>query len=260
MPSTSDPAREEFKDKVVVVTGGSAGIGRGIAGAFAKSGARLVIAGRNVEAARRAVDEISHDFGGEAIAVQADMMRPQDCEALIAAAIAQLGAVDVLVNNAAHFALVPALEASAEDAGRFLDTNLLGPLFAAQAFARWTIANRRKGAIVNVSSISGARPAPGCALYSASKAALNSLTRSLALEWTALGVRVNAVAPGHVDTEGVRQDFAAGRLDFEAMVARIPAHRIADANDVAEAVMFLASERSRHIAGAILTIDGGESL
>ena len=260
MPSANDPVGEEFKDKVVVVTGGGAGIGRGIAAAFAKAGARVVLAGRNLEVARRAAAEISLDFGAEALAVQADMMRPQDCEALIAAATARFGAVDVLVNNAAHFALAPALEVGAADAARFLDTNLLGPLFTAQAFARWAIANGRKGAIVNVSSISGARPAPGCALYSASKAALNSLTRSLALEWTGLGVRVNAVAPGHVDTEGVREDFAAGRLDFTAMIASIPAHRIADPSDVAEAVMFLSSERSRHIAGAILTIDGGESL
>jgi NAD(P)-dependent dehydrogenase (short-subunit alcohol dehydrogenase family) len=260
MPLSRDAVGDEFKDKIIVVTGGSAGIGRGIAGAFAERSARIVIAGRNLEAARRAAVEIARDSGAEALAVQADVGRPQDCEALIAAAVAQFGAVDVLVNNAAHFALAPALEASPEDAHRFLDTNLLGPLFAAQAFARWAIAHQRKGAIVNISSISGARPALGCALYSASKAALNSLTRSLALEWTGLGVRVNAVAPGHVDTEGVRADFAAGRLDFEAMIGAIPAHRIADAGDVAEAVMFLASERSRHIAGAVLTIDGGESL
>jgi 3-oxoacyl-[acyl-carrier protein] reductase len=260
MTSASVRTSSEFEDKVVVVTGGGAGIGRAIAGAFAQSGAKLVVAGRNIETARRAVAEIERDFGREALAVQADVSVSADCEDLIGAAIARFGGVDVLVNNAAHFALVPALEASPEDAARFLDTNLRGPLFCGQALARWTIANKRKSVIVNISSISGARPAPGCALYSASKAALNSLTRSMALEWTGLGIRVNAVAPGHVDTEGVQQDFAAGRLDLEAMTQRIPAHRIADASDVADAVLFLASERSRHIAGAILTIDGGESL
>jgi NAD(P)-dependent dehydrogenase (short-subunit alcohol dehydrogenase family) len=260
MPPASDRVPSEFKDKVVVVTGGSAGIGRAIAGAFGESGAKLVIAGRNIEAARRAAGEIERDFGGEALAVHADISVAQDCRDLIAAAITRFGAVDVLVNNAAHFALVPVLEAGPADAACFLDTNLLGPLFCAQALARWAIANQRRCAIVNVSSISGARPAPGCALYSASKAALDSLTRSLALEWTGLGVRVNGVAPGHVDTEGVRRDFATGRLDYEAMIRSIPAHRIAAAGDVADAVMFLASERSRHIVGAVLTIDGGESL
>jgi NAD(P)-dependent dehydrogenase (short-subunit alcohol dehydrogenase family) len=253
-------APAEFESKVAVVTGGGGGIGRAIAQAFAASGAKVVIAGRNLEAARRAAGEIERDTGREALAVQADVGRPRDCEALIAAAVARFGGVDALVNNAAHFALLPLLDVAPADAARFLDANLCGPLFCSQALARWAIANKRRCAIVNVSSISGARPAPGCALYSASKAALNSLTRSMALEWAGMGIRVNAVAPGHVDTEGVRGDFAAGRLDFEAMVARIPAHRIADASDVADAVLFLSSERARHIAGAILTIDGGESL
>ena len=121
-------------------------------------------------------------------------------------------------------------------------------------------ANQRAGVIVNVSSISGARPAPGCGLYSATKAALNSLTKSMALEWSPKGIRVNGVAPGHVDTEGVKQDFESGRLDYAAMIGAIPARRIAAVADIADIVLFLASERSRHVAGATVTIDGGESL
>ena len=130
------------------------------------------------------------------------MGNPSDCQRIVAAAVEGLGALDILVNNAAHFALVPLIEADTAQAARFLDTNLVGPLQCARAFARWAIERRRSGAIVNIGSISGSQPAPGCGLYSASKAALESLTRSMALEWAPHGLRVNAVAPGHVNDRG----------------------------------------------------------
>ena len=253
-------APSEFAEKVVVVTGGSAGIGRAIALAFARSGARVVVAGRNLDAAKLAADEFARDFAAQTLAVQTDVSVAEECDALIDAAVTRFRSVDILVNNAAYFALVPLLDASGEDAARFLNTNLCGPMFCGQAMARWVVANKRTGVIVNVSSISGARPAFGCGLYSATKAALNSLTKSMAFEWSPKGIRVNGVAPGHVNTEGVKADFAAGRLDYDAMIRNIPAHRVADVADIADAVLFLSSERSRHIVGATLTIDGGESL
>jgi NAD(P)-dependent dehydrogenase (short-subunit alcohol dehydrogenase family) len=260
MPASSPQASPEFAGKVVVVTGGSAGIGRAIAHAFAENGARIVVAGRNIEAAQRAAGDIARETGAQALALEADVGAPDQCENLIASSVAHLGAVDILVNNAAFFALVPLLDARPEDAANFIQTNLCGPLFCSRAMARWIIANGRTGAIVNVSSISGARPAFGCGLYSATKAGLNSLTKSMALEWAPKGVRVNGVAPGHVDTDGVLADFEAGRLDREAMVAGIPARRIAEVADIADVVLFLAGERARHVAGATLTVDGGESL
>jgi NAD(P)-dependent dehydrogenase (short-subunit alcohol dehydrogenase family) len=250
----------EFAGKVVVVTGASAGIGRAVARAFAAAGAKVAVAGRQAEAASRAAAEMARECGATMLAVQSDVSDPLQCERLIATAVARLGAVDILVNNAAAFALIPLMEASAADASRFLSTNLFGPLFCGQAVARWLVSQRRTGAIVNVSSISATRPAPGCGLYSASKAALDSLTKSMALEWGPQGVRVNGVAPGHVSTEGVRADFAAGRLDFEAMKRKIPAGRIATVEDIADTVLFLASDRARHVAGATLTVDGGEGM
>ncbi len=258
MPDPQPAADNEFARKVVVVTGGSAGIGRAVAQRFARRGAHVVIAGRNIEADERVAGEIARETKVGALAVQVDVGIPEQCEKLIAEAIAHFGAVDVLVNNAAYFALVALLDAGAETARRFLDTNLLGPLQCARALARWSIEAKRTAAIVNISSIAGTRPAPGCGLYSASKAALDSLTRSMALEWTAKGIRVNGVAPGHVNTEGVMADFASGRLDYHAVIGRIPAGRIADLQDVVEAVIFLASEKSRHIVGQTLTVDGGE--
>lgn len=250
----------EFARKVVVVTGGSAGIGRGVARAFAKRGAHVVVAGRNVEAAERAAQEIARETKVGALAAPVDVAVPEQCERLIAEAVRHFGAVDVLINNAAYFELVPLVDATPDTARRFLDTNLLGPLHCARALARWAIEARRSATIVNISSISGARPAPGCGLYSASKAALDSLTQSMALEWTGKGIRVNGVAPGHVNTPGVLADFASGRLDRAAMVARIPAGRVADVQDVADVVLFLSGDKSRHIVGQTLTVDGGEGM
>jgi NAD(P)-dependent dehydrogenase (short-subunit alcohol dehydrogenase family) len=157
------------------------------------------------------------------------------------------------------FAVLPLIEADAAEAARFFAVNALGPLNLARAFARWAMNHGRGGAIVNVSSIAAGRPALNVGLYSASKAALDSLTRSMAVEWAGKGLRVNAVAPGHVATEGVLEDLRTGRLDEKAMLARIPVGRIADGDDVANAVLFLCSNRSRHILGQVLTVDGGEA-
>jgi 3-oxoacyl-[acyl-carrier protein] reductase len=256
---TSRPA-EDFKGKTAVVTGGSQGIGRAVAFAFAAAGANVVIAARNGEAASLSARAIERDTGARAIAIRTDVGAAADCVRLIDEAVVAFGGVDVLINNAALFALIPLSETAPEDASQFFNINFNGPLFCGQALARWAFANKRTAAIVNVSSISAVRPAPGCALYSASKAALDSLTKSMALEWSGKGVRVNGVAPGHVATEGVEEDFATGRLDLGATLQRIPAGRIADVADIAEAVLFLASERARHIVGATLTIDGGEGM
>src|SRR3984957_18681792 len=254
------PHWPEFSGKVAVVTGGSAGIGRAIVEAFAGQGAKVVVAGRNLDAAERVAEAVTRDFTVEALAVKTDVSSPAECDALIAAAIQRFGRVDILVNNAAWFALIPLLDASPEDAARMLDTNFRGALFCGRALARWAVENAQTSVIVNISSISGKRPAPGCGLYSASKAALNSLTKSMALEWAPRGIRVVGLAPGHVDTEGVRSDFATGKLDHDRLAGAIPARRLAEPSDIADAVLFLSSEQSRHVHGATLTVDGGEAL
>ena len=254
----TDSSLGEFADKVAIVTGGGAGLGYVIARAFARAGARVVIAGRTHETLARAAAAIENECGAPVLAVAADVAEPQDCERMVAAAVDRFGAVDILVNNAAYFAVRPLIDAEAADAARFFAVNTIGPFNGARAFAKWAIGHGRRGAIVNVSSIAAGRPVPGLALYAASKAALESLTRSMAVEWAGKGLRVNAVAPGHVKTEGVLEDFRTGRLDEAAMLAHIPDGRIADGDDIADAVLFLCSARARHIVGQVLTVDGGE--
>jgi NAD(P)-dependent dehydrogenase (short-subunit alcohol dehydrogenase family) len=248
----------EFAGKVAIVTGGGGVLGHAIAGAFARNGAHVVIAGRTEATLARSAAAIEEAFGAPVLTVRADVAEPQDCERMVAEAVGRFDAVDILVNNAAAFGLLPLIEAEAAEAARFFAVNAVGPLSAARAMAKWAIDHGRSGAIVNVSSIAAGRPVPSLGLYSASKAALESLTRSMAVEWAPKGVRVNAVAPGHVKSDGVLADFRAGRLDEAAMLRRIPDGRIADGDDIADAVLFLCSDRARHIIGCVLTVDGGE--
>jgi 3-oxoacyl-[acyl-carrier protein] reductase len=253
-------SRSEHAGKVYIVTGGAKGLGRGIVRTLAANGANLAIVGRDEDAARMAAHETQFEHGVVAEAIRADVAKAGDCERIVERAFARFGAVHGLVNNAALFALVALIDVSPEETARMIDTNTKGPLFLSCAFARKLFESGDSGAIVNVSSIAGARPAPGCGLYSASKAALDSLTKTMALEWTPRGLRVNGVAPGHIETDGVRADFEAGRLDRARMLASIPTRRIAEPGDIAEAVMFLLSERARHITGTTLTVDGGEAM
>ncbi len=257
-PHKGGGGESNFAGKVAIVTGGGSGVGFAVARAFAGAGAHVAIVGRTRATLVHAAAAIEDASGAPVLTVEADVAVEGDCERIVATTVERFGALDILVNNAAHFALVPLIEADAAEAARFLSVNLAGPLLCARAFARWAFEHGRGGAIVNVSSIAAARPAPGCGLYSASKAALDSLTRSMALEWALKGVRVNAVAPGHVATEGVIEDFRAGRLNEAVMIGSIPARRIADVDDIADAVLFLCGDRARHIMGQVLTVDGGE--
>ena len=192
------------------MTGGGAGIGFAIARAFARSGARVAIAGRTKERLAHAAASIGDAFGAPVLIVPADVGKHSDCERIVAATVERFDALDILVNNAGLFALVPLLEADHTEAARFINTNVMGPLQCGARVRALGGQAQARGAIVNVSSIAGARPAPGCGLYSASKAALESLTRSMAVEWAPLGMRVNAVAPAMSTPRGCWKTSAPG--------------------------------------------------
>ena len=245
----------KLKDKVAIVTGASKGIGASIAKHLAAEGAAVVVNYASSKAdADRVVGEITR-AGGRAVAVQADLAKSADVTRLFAETKAAFGRVDVLVNNAGVYEFSP-LEGVTEDHFRKqFDLNVLGVLLASKAAA--AAFDRAGGSIINVSSIASTLAPPNTSVYSATKAAVDAITRSLAKELGARHIRVNAINPGMVETEGVH---AAGiaESDFRKEVeARTPLGRIGQPRDIAPAAVFLASDDARWVTGETLMVGGG---
>jgi NAD(P)-dependent dehydrogenase (short-subunit alcohol dehydrogenase family) len=241
--------------KVAVVTGGSSGLGVAFAKALAEAGADVALGARRAErlAETKALVEAT---GRRAIAISTDVAKPQDCEALVAAAVEQLGGVDILVNNAGIGTAVPATRETPEEFRAVVDVNLNGCYWMAQAFAR---AARNGGSIVNVSSViaytTGGLPQ---AAYSASKAGLLGLTRDLAQQWTARkGIRVNGLAPGFFESEMTDQ-YLPGYLD--SMKPRMISGRTGDPEELAATLVWLVSPAGGYVTGQTVIVDGGVTL
>jgi len=250
----------ELPDKVVVVTGGSSGNGRAIALACAAEGARVVVADvRDTprEGGATTVELARADFGAEARFVRCDVTRLADLEVAMVAAD-ELGGVDVMVNNAGVLSKQALVDATEADYERLMGINVKGVYFGAQAAAKRMLGRAAGGVIVNVSSIAGMRGTGGYALYNASKGAVRLLTMALADELGPFGVRVVALHPGIIDTQmNVTDDPLIGSEAGEHYRGLIPLRRWGRADEVAQAVVFLASERASYVTGASLTIDGG---
>jgi NAD(P)-dependent dehydrogenase (short-subunit alcohol dehydrogenase family) len=244
--------RFRLDDRVAIVTGASSGLGVAFAQALAEAGADLVLAARRadrLEKTRALVEEL----GRRALVATADVSRPEDAQAIVEAAIDEFGHVDVLVNNAGKGTAVPATRETPEQFREVIDINLNGCYWMAQACGR---VMQSGSAIVNVASVaaltSGGLPQ---AAYSASKAGLIGLTRDLAVQWTGRkGIRVNALAPGFFPSEMTDQ-FPDGYIDSQ--LPRIPANRAGDPDELAAAVVFLASPAANYVTGTTLVIDGG---
>lgn len=245
-----------LEDKVAIVTGASRGIGEAIARTFAAHGARVVVCSRKAEPCER----VAHDIiqaGGEALAVAAHAGRPDDLHALVKRTVEHFGKVDVLVNNAAtnpHFGPLLTVERSAWD--KTFEVNLLGYFEAARAVAEHLTSRGAKGSIVNVASVMGLAGAPLQGVYAMTKAAVISMTRTMAVELGPSGVRVNAIAPGLVRTR-----FAQAIVSNEDIVARVvgrtPLGRYAEPEEIAPAALFLASDAASFVTGHTLVVDGG---
>lgn len=237
--------------KSVLVTGGAKGIGKACAQALGAAGGRIIIADMDEAAG----NDTARELGGQFFPL--DVTRKGDVEALATAIAARQGALDVLVNNAGIVQNGPSETVSSEDWQRVLDVNLNGVFYCAQAFGR-DMVKAGRGSIVSISSICGSvtvYPQPQAA-YNASKAAVNLLTKSLAVEWARKGVRVNAVAPGYTATELT----LAGRSKpewFETWMRMTPMGRLGEPAEVANAVLFLASDAASYITGTVLHVDGG---
>jgi NAD(P)-dependent dehydrogenase (short-subunit alcohol dehydrogenase family) len=239
--------------KVAIVTGASSGLGVAFATGIAEAGADVAICARRVDRLAETKAQVEA-LGRRCLAVRVDVANPEDCDRVVQETVDQLGKVDVLINNAGVGTAVPATRETPDEFRRVIDINLNGSYFMAQACGR--AMRDGGGSIVNIGSVIGSTTAflPQAA-YASSKAAIIGLTRDLAQQWTGRkGIRVNALAPGFFESEMTDQ-YPDGYI--ESMMVRVPAGRKGEARELVAAAVFLASEASSYITGALLPVDGG---
>ncbi len=242
--------------QVVLITGALTGIGRATAFAYAHAGAKLVVSGRRPDAGRDLASAL-RDLGTEVEFIQADVRHEDDVRALVDQTVARFGRLDVAINNAGTEGRIgPIVEQTVENYTATFDTNVLGVLLSLKHQLR-VMLPQGHGNIVNVSSVAGSVGFPGAAVYVASKHAVEGLTRSAALEAAKSGVRVNAIAPGPIVT-GMLDRFTGGSDEGKSfMTSLVPAGRLGNVEEVAQAILFLASDKAPFITGQSLAIDGG---
>jgi NAD(P)-dependent dehydrogenase (short-subunit alcohol dehydrogenase family) len=258
-----------LEGRTAAVTGGALGIGAGIARALARAGARVVLIDRDLEAARRTAADIcasDAEGSGEAVnALMADVSEPQEVEDAVEEAAVRLGSLDVLVNNAGIYPVRTLQEVTPDLLDSVMRTNLWSTFFASRAAARVMGAQRRGGSIINIASLDGVSPSMvGLSMYGASKGAVIALSKHLALELAPLRIRVNVIMPGAIETEGAARMTETSNMTEEgrqemlaAFAARIPLARLGRPDDIAGTAVFLASEASAYVTGAVMPVDGG---
>jgi short-subunit dehydrogenase len=246
-----------LEGKIAIVTGGSRGIGLAIARGFVDAGARVVIAARKADGVNAAAAELEAARPGSALAVVAHTGKEEDCKRLVASAVARFGKVDILVNNAAtnpHFGPTLDIDMGAWD--KTFEVNLKGYFWMMREVALHLRGRGAPGSLINLASVAGLRSTPLQGVYAATKAAVISLTKTLAYELGASGIRVNAIAPGFVDTR-----LAAAIMQSEELVAKINdrtgLHRHAQPEEMAGAAVYLASDASSYMTGHTMVVDGG---
>lgn len=251
-------ASNALEGRVALITGGASGIGFGIARAFARTGARLVLASRNKERLDAAVAEL-RATGAEAIAVKTDVRSFDEVSAAVRAATERFGALDVVIANAAGNFVVPAAEMSPNAWKVVIDIDLNGTFFCARAAYAELAKSPFGGRFIAISTTRALEGWPGCSHAGAAKAGIMSLIRTLAGEWGKVGIRCNTIAPGAIgDTEGVKRIYEdQGRAALE--LSSIPLGRLGQTTDIANAAVFLCSDAGSYITGADLVVDGGRN-
>jgi len=238
--------------RTVLITGAARGIGWATAELFCGNGWNVTLGDIDIVEARRRAS--AHPARMQALHL--DVTDRASVEAAFATSLARWGRLDALVNNAGIQRHAPLAELSFENWSAVLDINLNGCFHCLKA-AAGIMLRQGSGAIVNLASVAATRGAPGRAPYAASKAAIVSLTKTAAVEWAELGLRVNAVAPGYVETDLVRNVIAEGRLDVQPILDRTPARRLADPAEIAHAIYFLCSDEASYVNGHVFHVDGG---
>jgi NAD(P)-dependent dehydrogenase (short-subunit alcohol dehydrogenase family) len=244
-----------LEGKVAIVTGSSRGIGRAVAEGLARAGAAVTVNGRDPDTTRSAADEIAA-AGGKSLAVPADVSSAADIERLIQTTVTTFGRLDILVNNAGISPYFKPAETMTEgEWDDIMKVNLKGVFLCCQSAGR-VMLRQKSGRIINMSSIGGKVALPRLVAYCSAKGAINQLTRVLAVEWASHGIRVNAIAPGYVDT-----DLTKGLRDnpkrLEPMLRQIPLGHLGIPADIVGAAIYLASDASSYVTGHILDVDGG---
>jgi 3-oxoacyl-[acyl-carrier protein] reductase len=246
-----------LEGRSVIVTGGSKGIGKGIARVFARAGAHVLLAARDEESLRAAADELRATSAGRVETVVADVSRVGDCRRLAETAVERFGGLDVLCANAGVFPDKPLVDLTEEDVDAVLGCNLKGTMFSVQACIPALEASGH-GRIVVTSSITGPLTGyPGWAHYGASKAAQLGFLRTAAIELAPRRITINAVLPGNIATEGLDE---MGEDYIRGMEAVIPQHRLGSVEDIGHAALFFASDEAGYITGQTLVVDGGQVL
>ena len=242
-------------DKIALITGGRTGMGKAFALAFAEAGADIAICSRTDEGGElEAVAAEIRKLGQRALAIRADVSRRDDVENMVKKAIAELGNIDILINNAGILIRGPLLEAEEDVWDKVIDTNLKGCYLCSQAVGR-TMVKRKKGSIINIASIAGLSSMTLRIAYSISKAGVIMLTRVLARELGSHNIRVNAIAPGTVRTR--MNESLIGSPDFRKTLTNTPLGRFGEVGDITGAALFLASDAASWITGHTLLVDGG---
>ncbi len=245
-----------FKGKVVVVTGGGGSIGKSLTIAFAKAGATVVCIDSDLKKANEVKFSANEELFSKIIPFYVDVSLYPEVRKNVSQIIEELGKIDILINNAGIGASETAIELPCEDWDRTISTNLSGTFYYSKYVGR-EMANQASGVIINISSIYGCTTAPERAAYCASKAGINSLTKVMAVELAEYNIRVNAVAPGYILTELVKENMQKGKVELEKIKDRTPMKRLCTAEEVVDVIFFLCSDKASFITGESIIVDGG---